>query len=425
MNQNRRGNIILKAEISGELFLRILCPVLLSMLLGGCNPDNSTAVDKKPVIISFKANPPNAAAKARAILSCDAVDPEGQMLKYSWSARIGNVTPDDSSTVVWTAPDSETVDDVTVRVTDPLGHASSDTLKLVVGPEIWVADYNDNTVTKMAADGTAAFKLKGFLNPSSVSADYSTRKAWVADRGHQKVVILAPFGEVQTSISEKIGLPSSLSVNWSGKSCWVANQGLGTVVLISDKGEVVEEQGGFSQPLDVDVDSLEGYCWVADTGDNEVVKLSGSGDVLLTVANLDRPAAVGINSNDGSCWIAGNGNGEIVKVSKNGSRVELVLNQMYPGLVDIKSCAWDNSAWALYNEPGVGQVVHISESGSELGKWTGFQTPQSITIDQVSKTVWIADSDNGDVFKIDSMNKLTRYPGFKRPVSISVIPPLK
>jgi len=110
-------------------------------------------------------------------------------------------------------------------------------------------------------------------------------RAWVADRSHDKIVLLAADGK--TVIKEVTGFndPVYVEVNPSDGSCWVSDHGGGKVYRIdgtnvNDGYNVSSDSGyhqvfsGFSYPNDLDVDRRDGSCWVADRNNDRVVKLT-------------------------------------------------------------------------------------------------------------------------------------------------------
>ncbi|RLB86551.1 MAG: hypothetical protein DRH10_10265, partial [Deltaproteobacteria bacterium] len=110
-------------------------------------------------------------------------------------------------------------------------------------------------------------------------------RAWVADRYHDKIVLLAADGK--TVIKEVTGFndPKYVAVNPSDGTCWVSDHGSGKVYRIdgnnvNDGYNVSSDSGyhqvfsGFSYPSDLDVDRRDGSCWVVDRNNDRVVKLT-------------------------------------------------------------------------------------------------------------------------------------------------------
>jgi hypothetical protein len=63
-------------------------------------------------------------------VTCNATDPDGDELSYTWSASEGNIT-DTGPEVIWSAPEEVGIYDVTVSVTDVLGWSDTKSIALI------------------------------------------------------------------------------------------------------------------------------------------------------------------------------------------------------------------------------------------------------------------------------------------------------
>jgi hypothetical protein len=91
----------------------VVAAVLLSILL------YTTLANHRPVI-TLAAEPEAVPPLGSCRIVCNATDPDGDELRYGWSAT-GGVIAGEGAAVTWTAPGSEGSCNVTVIVTDGLG----------------------------------------------------------------------------------------------------------------------------------------------------------------------------------------------------------------------------------------------------------------------------------------------------------------
>jgi len=84
-----------------------------------------------PIITSLKAEPEAILPSAICQIECIASDENGDELSYEWSASKGDINGNGAS-VTWTAPDSEGIYNVVVKVTDGRGGEVSDSITIPV-----------------------------------------------------------------------------------------------------------------------------------------------------------------------------------------------------------------------------------------------------------------------------------------------------
>jgi len=107
------------------------------------------AANRPPAIISLSAATDRIMPLAITPISCSAVDPDGDVLMYSWSASGGEIVGDGSD-VQWHAPDTEGLYRVFISVSDERKGVAESSLALAVrtnsAPEILVmeSELDDN-----------------------------------------------------------------------------------------------------------------------------------------------------------------------------------------------------------------------------------------------------------------------------------------
>lgn len=111
---------------SREAKFAIAGVVLLALFGTACakskppSPAPVPALENKPPVIASVSFPNNVMAQAESMIICVATDPDGDNLKYQWSAEGGTVKGEGNS-IIWAAPDSVGKYNVKVVVADGRG----------------------------------------------------------------------------------------------------------------------------------------------------------------------------------------------------------------------------------------------------------------------------------------------------------------
>ena len=212
---------------------------------------------------------------------------------------------------------------------------------------VFIADYNNSRVVKIAPSGAQTTVGSGLSNPDGVAVD-GAGDVFIADFGNNRVVEVTPSG-VQTTVAGTGATPTGVAVDAAGdvftaaygeqevletpagctsSSCvkLVWGSAGGTTVLLP-LGVAVDKAGdvffpvtgtsagvikqappyntgvwsfigsGLSGPTGVAVDAA-GDLFIADTGNNRIVELSGNDTVQSTVASsaLTNPNGVAVDA---------------------------------------------------------------------------------------------------------------------------------
>jgi predicted secreted protein len=115
--------------------------VTVIFLIGGCVPANHL-----PSIINLKAERDVLSPLSSCLVECVASDPDGDGLVYEWSASKGNILDVDGATIAWSAPESEGIYNITVKVTDGNGGEVTDSITITVRAN------HPPTITSIIAD---------------------------------------------------------------------------------------------------------------------------------------------------------------------------------------------------------------------------------------------------------------------------------
>jgi len=116
----------------------VIVAVAVLFLASSCN-------SQRPVITSLEAGAKWIVPLGSLLVTCNASDPEGDELSYSWSASGGEINGE-GAIVTWTAPDSAGSYNVTVTVTDGRGGEVTDYVTVSVRAN------EPPTITSLVAD---------------------------------------------------------------------------------------------------------------------------------------------------------------------------------------------------------------------------------------------------------------------------------
>ncbi len=94
--------------------------------LGGCSPTNHP-----PLVTSIEAKQSIVGPLDSCLIECVAWDEDGDELSYEWSAGKGDINGD-GATVAWTAPETEGIYNIMVRVTDGNGGEATGSVTIEV-----------------------------------------------------------------------------------------------------------------------------------------------------------------------------------------------------------------------------------------------------------------------------------------------------
>ncbi len=105
---------------------RLLLLISFVFVIGGCVP-----VNHPPVITSLKAKQNVIAPLDSCLIECVASDEDGDELTYEWSASKGNINGD-GATVAWSAPETEGIYNIVVKVADGNDGEATDSITITV-----------------------------------------------------------------------------------------------------------------------------------------------------------------------------------------------------------------------------------------------------------------------------------------------------
>jgi len=148
-------------------------------LIGGCAPANHP-----PVITNLKAEPEAVSPSGVCQIECIASDADGDELSYEWLASDGNINGDEAI-VTWSAPESEGIYNITVKVTDGNGGEVTQSITITVRVN------HPPTITSLIADAdwvTPSSSCQVTCNAEDpdgdeLNYDWSTSRGDISDTG--------------------------------------------------------------------------------------------------------------------------------------------------------------------------------------------------------------------------------------------------
>jgi len=100
--------------------------LLIILVIGGC-----ASANQPPGITSLKAKQDVLSPLSSCLIECVASDEDGDELSYEWSAEEGDINGDGAA-IAWSAPESEGIFRVEVKVTDGNGGEATDSITITV-----------------------------------------------------------------------------------------------------------------------------------------------------------------------------------------------------------------------------------------------------------------------------------------------------
>ena len=265
---------------------------------------------------------------------------------------------------------------------------------------MYVADSGHNRIVVMTPEGAITANLTvsspAFSHPYGVALSSTSPAIFVADTGNNRIVQLTSAG-LQGTVTTGFNAPSDVAVD-SSNNLYVADSGNNRVVYVPHAAheasqDLVDPTQAFSGPDGVAVDA-KGNIYVADTGNGRIVVFNSSFSVTGRFTNghlLNKPNGVAVDA-VGNMYIADYGNRQIVVLSKTGG----FISSNKTG-IDLPSgiAYFDGAVYVA--DSGNQQVVELNES----------KTPGTLIatyLEEFSKPSAVAFDSKGQMYLTDSGN---------------------
>lgn len=222
-------------------------------------------------------------------------------------------------------------------------------------------------------------------------------------------------------------------------SLWVGQkQGDERLANVSSQGNILKQSELFAAPVSLAADESSRSIWVGDSTADKVFELADrDGTILRTIRGV-APYSVAMYPQDGSLWIADYANHRVVKVSADapdgyhvgtdsGHHCE-IRGFSYPRSISVHPVT--GAVWVA--DTGNHQIVRVNpnvpngydmsvDSAYHVSK-TGFNSPRAVAVNPADGTAWVADTSHDHVVLLSSSatTELARVGGFDNPVALSI-----
>jgi hypothetical protein len=350
--------------------------VMLAFLFTGCSKTNN--VPTLEISIEDSTPLPGSSQTLTAVVTDqDTAD----IISVTWDISEGNPYAATGLSIEYTAPGFETVDTIRVEANDQNGGIVTETIIMFVtngSPQIEsytvnqaaVLLGNEVTLTVTASDPESLPLTYHFSSSGNVGI-------FVNHEPEDSIAIWeAPFNP---DLAEEYDLYVTVSDSL-GKST--------------------------SDTLSVIVYSEHGTMWVVDSGLKSVRKYDEDGNYILSAEeSFDYPVAIANNHPDWfGCWVADNGLGKIVEIDEDGSTI-----QTYDNLSNITDIDYHENTGTICALSRANKTLTLI-IGTEVKTIYGFQSPNSIVVNQISDEVLVSDYGHQQIIAIDLLPEDGVYP---------------
>jgi YVTN family beta-propeller protein len=217
---------------------------------------------------------------------------------------------------VWVGAGGLTTIDAQTRVTRlvPIGYRAPSAIAVdTVRNQVFVTDWCNGSVTVLRGDGidVRCIPIGGEQSGCwDVAVDQATGKAYIADHGGNRVVVLRPDGthrELAAGVN-----PIAVAVNSATHRAYVANYGSNSVTVVDDETVVRTVRVG-AGPSAVAVNPVTNRVYVANKTSNSVTVINGHDLTTTQVATGKGPCALAVDQKANRVFVA-NGSGSTVTV---------------------------------------------------------------------------------------------------------------
>jgi len=275
--------------------------------------------------------------------------------------------------------------------------------------ELWIADGDGGTVTRLGAQQSASTALP--FPAVDIAADFAGNSFAVQNGTVRKINTRGavsiygggnPYyfaGDGGDSTRARLYEPRGLAFDRAGGFLYIADSRNGRVRRVSVATGVIETVAVVTNPQALCWDAQQGLLYIADAGDNAVWSWRPGSTMVRLIAGkeaeLKIPAGVAVDDR-GNVWISDTGNNRVRLLSSDG-KIRTVTSQVLSptGLV------WDPRGFAYV--AGANNVFRVTATSSladplagSVGLW---REPRALAIDS-----------NGSLLVADAAaNRVTRW----------------
>jgi len=361
---------------SYRLILSGIISIMLVSLFSGCSKTNNVPT----LEISVEDHTP--LPGSTQTLTATVTDQDtADIISVTWDITQGNPNAATGLTIQYMAPGFETVDTIRVEANDQNGGIATETIVMYV------------------------------TNGSPIIESYTVS---------QDAVLLGNEVTLVVTASDPESLPLTYHFSSSGNVGAFPNHEPEDSIAIWEapfNPDLAEEYDLYvtvtdsigkstSDTLSVNVYSEHGTMWVVDSGLRSVRKYDEDGNYILSAEEIfEYPVAITNNHPDWfGCWVADNGLEKIVEINEDGSTI-----QTYDNLSNITDIAYHENTGTICALSRANKTLTLIV-GTEVKTIYGFQSPNSIAVNQRSDEVLVSDYGLRQIIIIDLLPENGVYP---------------
>ena len=275
---------------------------------------------------------------------------------------------------------------------------------------VWVTNYNSNTVTKLSSTGVALGTYKTGENPVGIAIDASGN-VWVANNGSNSVTKLGPSGFIMGTYPAGKE-PYGIAMDSSG-NLWVTNRKNLSVTKLTSSGfktGTYSIDNGWRSVLNGIVLDKDGNAWVTEQLNSLVLEVSPTGTHIGTYPVSRWPYGLAIDPS-GNVWIACDTS--VTELSSNGSNLGTYeARRLITGPMSV---AVDASGYVWVSNIMKNNVIKFNPDGSIAKIYSIGGYHEGIAIDK-SGNVWVTNVNGDSVSELVGVTKGPQYWPYKGPV---------
>lgn len=248
--------------------------------------------------------------------------------------------------------------------------------------EVWVLNNFigiEGNLKKVTPEGRVDERFITFESPTDAALNYDLNEIWVADPQQSSVTKLDSKWNTIFTIHE-FTIPTLVAVDQRNGNCWVAHNDSVSRVL-SDGTQVLKSGVRFDSITSMDLNSEDGSVWLVDG--TRIVKINQNGDFLLEIkAPLTFPGKIAINDSTGELWAINDNPAGLYKFSPTGEMLFDVTVSFSPDNISVN--LYDNSV--LVSDVRGHTIYRVSEGGEILSLFKGLIFPDLVSVQNQART---------------------------------------
>ncbi|MBI4685680.1 MAG: carboxypeptidase regulatory-like domain-containing protein [Nitrospirae bacterium] len=168
--------------------------------------------NQNPAISVLTANPLTINAGATSTITCNASNPDGDLLSYFWTPLVGSISGS-GSTVTWTAPSAAGTYTVTCSVSDGKGGSASKGVNIIVSVPTTNGILSVTPGDRFDSSGTQGGPFSPSNKTYTLSNTGGTSINWTASKGQSWVSLSATSGTLSPGTSTTVTVSINSNAN--------------------------------------------------------------------------------------------------------------------------------------------------------------------------------------------------------------------